>query len=144
MLLLLSFGLERDEAVPLAALLAAPSVILWTFAGLETPLLASIVMAMAAVYMQVGTGMREDSAALGVLGGLAVLTRYDAVLFAGPCAARSAGRAEPVIAKARMTAMALAVCRRPVVPLRMAALRMRCCRRRSTSRLQRRRWISLP
>ena len=44
--------MERREAMPLAAVLVAPSVILWTFAGLETPLLAAIVMAMAAVYAQ--------------------------------------------------------------------------------------------
>ena len=107
MLLLLSFGLERDEAVPLAALLAAPSVILWTFAGLETPLLASIVMTMAAVYMQVGTGDARRLLALGVLGGLAVLTRYDAVLFAGPVLL--AALAEPnQSSRTRMTAMALA------------------------------------
>jgi arabinofuranosyltransferase len=79
-LLLVSFGMERHEAMPLAALLVAPSVILWTFAGLETPLLAAIVTSMAAIC----TGSARRLPALAVLAGLAVLTRYDAVLFAGP------------------------------------------------------------
>src|SRR5688572_4212096 len=55
-LLLVSYGWERREAMPLAALLVAPSVILWTFAGLETPLLAAIVMAMTGIYTQMHGG----------------------------------------------------------------------------------------
>src|SRR5688572_14985294 len=84
LLLLISYGMERREAMPLAALLVAPSVILWTFAGLETPLLAAIVMAMAAIYTQFDGRNARRLPALGALAGLAVLTRYDAVLFAGP------------------------------------------------------------
>ena len=76
--------MERREAMPLAAVLVAPSVILWTFAGLETPLLAAIVMAMAAVYAQMDAGNARRLPVLAALAGLAVLTRYDAVLFAGP------------------------------------------------------------
>jgi hypothetical protein len=83
-LLLVSYGVERREAMPLAAVLVAPSVILWTFAGLETPLLAAIVMAMAAIYTQMDAGNIRRLPVLAALAGLAVLTRYDAVLFAGP------------------------------------------------------------
>ena len=61
MLLLVSYGVERREAMPLAALLVAPSVILWTFAGLETPLLAAIVMVMAAIYTQMDAWQRPKA-----------------------------------------------------------------------------------
>src|SRR5687768_9020889 len=84
LLLLVSYGVERRDAMPLAALLVAPSVILWTFAGLETPLLAAIVMAMAAIGTQTNAGDARRLPVLALLAGLAVLTRYDAVLFAGP------------------------------------------------------------
>jgi hypothetical protein len=82
--LLVSYGVGRPDAMPLAALLVAPSVILWTFAGLETPLLAAIVMAMAAIATQTNAGDARRLPVLALLAGLAVLTRYDAVLFAGP------------------------------------------------------------
>lgn len=83
-LLLAGFGIARPEAAPLAMVLAAPSVILWTFAGLETPVLAAIVMLMASVYGRKEEGNRRALPLLGALAGFAVLTRYDAVLFAGP------------------------------------------------------------
>jgi hypothetical protein len=83
-IMLISYGVERDEAVPMAALLVTPSVILWTFAGLETPLLAAIVMGMASLYTRIPTGHRRRLFLLAALAGLAVITRYDAVLFAGP------------------------------------------------------------
>jgi hypothetical protein len=62
----------------------APSVILWTFAGLETPLLATIVSAIAVAYTRVTLDRRRSLAALATLAGVAVLTRFDSVLFAGP------------------------------------------------------------
>ena len=62
-----------------------PSLILWTFAGLETPLLATIITAMATVYSQEETrGGQIASWRIAGMTGAAVLTRYDAVLFAGP------------------------------------------------------------
>ena len=44
----------RREALPLVAVLAGPSIILWMFAGLETPLLLAIVTTMAAIYASRG------------------------------------------------------------------------------------------
>jgi len=87
-LLLTSYGAERREAMPLAAVLVAPSVVLWTFAGLETPLLAAIVMVMAAVYAQMDAGNARRLPVLAALAGLAVLTRYDAVLLRALCCSR--------------------------------------------------------
>ncbi len=83
-LLLVSYGLERREAMPLAAVLVAPGLILWTFAGLETPLLATIITAMATVYSRRKPGEGKSLVAIAGMTGAAVLTRYDAVLFAGP------------------------------------------------------------
>ena len=57
---------------------------MWTFAGLETPFLAAIVTAMAANYTRIDAGSDRRLPVLATLAGLAVLTRYDAVLFAGP------------------------------------------------------------
>ena len=97
MLLLVSFGMERREAMPLAAVLVAPSVILWTFAGLETPLLAANVMTMAAVYTRTDVVNDRGLLVLGALAGLAVLTRYDAVLFAGPVLLAALAQSAPVL-----------------------------------------------
>ena len=106
-LLLASYGMERREAMPLAAMLVAPNVILWTFAGLETPLLSAIVMVMAAIYALMDGGDTRRLPVLATLAGLAVLTRYDAVLFAGPVLlAALAQSAESW--KKRMVALALA------------------------------------
>lgn len=55
---LVRFGVLRREAAPLAAVFAAPSIILWTFAGLETPLLFGLVTTMATVY---STPTRNDA-----------------------------------------------------------------------------------
>jgi len=83
--LLVAYGVDRREAMPLMAMLVAPNLILWTFAGLETPLLAAIVAAMTAIYTRMRNGQDEKwLQAIAILAGLAVLTRYDAVLFAGP------------------------------------------------------------
>src|SRR5688500_17956911 len=83
--LLITYGADRRAAMPLMAMLVAPNLILWTFAGLETPLLAAVVVAMTAMYTRVRGG-NDDKwlPALAVFAGLAVVTRYDAVLFAGP------------------------------------------------------------
>jgi hypothetical protein len=79
-----SYGVRRREAPLLAALLVAPAVVLWTFAGLETPLLAALVTAMASVFTSEKMGHERGLAIIAVLGGLVVMTRYDAVLFAAP------------------------------------------------------------
>ena len=83
-LMLAGFGLERREAMPLAAAAVAPNMILWTFGGLETPLLAAMVPAMTSLYSRETGRGRGWLTGVAALGGLAVVTRYDAVLFAGP------------------------------------------------------------
>lgn len=82
--LLVVFGLGRPEALPLAAVLAAPSLVLWTFGGLETPMLTAVITAMAAVAVRLQSPSGGAVWPLGLLAGLAAVTRYDAVLFAGP------------------------------------------------------------
>ncbi len=82
---LASFGMFRRDALPVVAIFAGPSIILWMFAGLETPLLMAIVTAMAASEgAQPKLRPTLHATLLGALAGAAVLTRYDAVLFAGP------------------------------------------------------------
>jgi arabinofuranosyltransferase len=83
-LLLMTYGIERREAMPLAAVLASPSIILWTFGGLETPLLTAIITAMAVIYSRRRAGEDRSLITIAAMAGAAILTRYDAVLFAGP------------------------------------------------------------
>lgn len=75
---LATYGIFRREALPVVAVLAGPSIILWMFAGLETPLLLAIVTTMAA------SRPTSHLTLLGALAAAAILTRYDAVLFVGP------------------------------------------------------------
>jgi hypothetical protein len=82
--LIAGFGVTRREAAPLAAVIVAPSFILWMFAGLETPLLAAIVAALTAAFVRTNPGDQVRLLVLALLAGLAVLARYDAVLFACP------------------------------------------------------------
>ena len=79
-----SYGAHRREVLPLAAVLVAPSFLLWTVAGLETPLLAVEVTAMAAIFSFVRVENDRRLLVIGAMAGLAVFTRYDAVLFVGP------------------------------------------------------------
>ena len=78
------YGLDRPEAPLVAVVVVAPGMLLWTAAGLETPILMAIVTAMATVYATGSPGDPRPVVTLGILAGAAVLTRYDAVLFAGP------------------------------------------------------------
>jgi arabinofuranosyltransferase len=83
------YGITRREALPVIAVLAGPSIILWTFAGLETPLLMGIVTVLATIYAEGSahdgrTQLKLRLILLGALAAAAILTRYDAVLFAGP------------------------------------------------------------
>ena len=91
----------------MSAVLVAPSVILWTFAGLETPILAAIVSLMAAIYTQRNGERPWRLPLLGALAGLSVLTRYDAVLFAGPVLLAALARPNQSW-KARLLAVVLA------------------------------------
>ena len=68
------------------AVLAAPCLVLWAFGGLETPLLLLEATGLAALSYRDGPPSRRALYLAGALAGLAVLTRYDAVLFAGPAA----------------------------------------------------------
>lgn len=61
-----------------------PPLLMWTVAGLETPLLLGIVTALAYVTLRPGQAGLQRLILAGGLGGLACLTRYDAVLFALP------------------------------------------------------------
>jgi hypothetical protein len=83
LLMVRSCGPGRQETMPLTAVIVAPSLIMWTFAGLETPLLAAIVAGMAALSTRPHID-RRSLLLVGCLAGAAVVTRYDAVLFAGP------------------------------------------------------------
>ena len=83
-LCLVIYGVNRREALPLVAVVVGPGLVLWTFAGLETPVLAAIVTIMATVFSNQSRGERRALIMMAVLAGLAVITRYDAVLFAGP------------------------------------------------------------
>lgn len=78
------YGPERAEAPLLAVVFVAPGIVLWSVAGLETPVLVGIITAMATVYATRNPGDARAVVTLGALAGAAVLTRYDAVLFAGP------------------------------------------------------------
>ena len=88
--LLGTYGAHRHEAMPLAAVIVTPSLTMWTFAGLETPLLAAIVTCMSAVYL-----CGRALLLLGILAGAAVVARYDAVLFAGPLLLAALTRSAP-------------------------------------------------
>jgi arabinofuranosyltransferase len=105
---LVHFGLFRREALPVVAVLVGPSIILWMFAGLETPLLLAIVTTMAAFDGSAQLKLRPTphTSLLGGLAAAAVLTRYDAVLFAGPVFLAALMRTHSW--RVRMTAVAVA------------------------------------
>ncbi|MFO1305781.1 MAG: hypothetical protein U1F54_18795 [Burkholderiales bacterium] len=67
----------------LALTLACPFVAFWTVGGLETPLLLSLCTIIA--YLSTQAGPRSAAAIVG-LSAVAVLVRYDAVLFVAPVA----------------------------------------------------------
>ena len=82
--LLARYGVRRREAIPLAAVLTAPSVVLWMAAGLETPLLAAIVAIIAGLLYMSESSSARSFFVVAALTGLAAITRYDSVLFVGP------------------------------------------------------------
>lgn len=65
---------------------AAPCVAMWAVGGLETPLLMLWITALAVLALREGVATPRRAYAVAALAALAVLTRYDAVLFAGPLA----------------------------------------------------------
>lgn len=83
----LAFRRQPAALLAIAALLlVSPYAILWAFGGLETPLLLALVTALAIVARKASEGnARASLPVLGfALGGLACVTRYDAVLFVAP------------------------------------------------------------
>jgi hypothetical protein len=78
------YGFRRRETQVLTALLVAPALVLWTFAGLETPILAALATVIASVFASEVMSRERGAVLLGALAGLTVITRYDAALFAGP------------------------------------------------------------
>lgn len=81
---LVEYGVTRREVVPLAAVLAAPAFALWMVAGLETPLLAVILTFIVGILHIRPSHTARSLFAAATLAGLAVITRYDSVLFVGP------------------------------------------------------------
>jgi arabinofuranosyltransferase len=84
----LLFRLFRDSVSAqvgvVLAMVLSPSVILWTFGGLETPLLLFLVTALAALAYRVDELDLKTMCVLHFLAGAAVVTRYDSVLFVLP------------------------------------------------------------
>jgi hypothetical protein len=76
-----TWGRSPTTAFFLALTLACPFVVFWTVGGLETPILLCICTAMA--FLLLGDE-RRNAAAIVALAAIAVLVRYDAVLFAAP------------------------------------------------------------
>jgi hypothetical protein len=77
-------GAPQSFVVAAMLLLASHPLLLWTFGGLETPLLTALVTAMA-----LGASSNQERSARRVawivlLGGLAFLTRHDSALFTAP------------------------------------------------------------
>jgi hypothetical protein len=106
----------RRRALYLSLALACPFVAFWTVGGLETPLLLALCLAIAAIASSSDT--EAGAATIVLLCALAVLTRYDAVLYAAPIAGVAAWRhrnAHPVRVATALAALAvigwLAFCR---------------------------------
>jgi hypothetical protein len=76
----------------LALTLASPLVAFWTVGGLETPILLAICTTLACLCVRAEPATAATAIAVLALSTLAVLTRYDAVLFAGPIGLASAWR----------------------------------------------------
>ncbi|HSJ05795.1 MAG TPA: glycosyltransferase family 39 protein [Longimicrobiales bacterium] len=99
----------RVQSLVLAMVLLPPGVAMWTFGGLETPILLLLVTAitlLAAVSDRPGTGRL---CALLFLAGLAFLTRYDSVLFTAPAVLYALSRAPSVRAGAIAVAVGAAL-----------------------------------
>ncbi len=98
----LLFRLFRDslgaQVGVILVVVLSPPLILWTFGGLETPLLLFLVTALATLAYRVDHMDLKTLCVLHVLAGATVITRYDSVLFVLPLVlwswtrARSLGR----------------------------------------------------
>lgn len=77
-------GDSLGQAWTLIILGLTPPLLMWTVAGLETPILSALAAGLAYVALLPGRPGLGRVALAGALCGLACLTRYDAILFAGP------------------------------------------------------------
>jgi len=84
------WGRSWTTAFFLALTLACPFVAFWTVGGLETPMLLCVCTAIAFLALEAGDARR--AACIVALAALAVLIRYDAVLFVAPVALHAAWR----------------------------------------------------
>ncbi len=91
-------GDGRLRAALLVIVLLSPCVLLWTVGGMETPLLMALITAITALALRADVERPSVLAAVGLLSGLAFVTRFDSVCFTAPVAlhlltrAKSAGR----------------------------------------------------
>lgn len=89
-------------------LLLAPCVLLWTFGGLETPILLFLSTVAATLAIQTTTFSRRVVLLLFFLAGLAFLTRFDSILFFIPIclyAAFKSGSLKTVLTAAALAAV---------------------------------------
>jgi hypothetical protein len=92
------------QLLALCLVLLPPSVLLWTFGGLETPLLLFLITAVVCLADRAGTAGLGWLCGVLFLAGLAFLTRFDSALFCLPVVvfaltrARSAGHAALALA----------------------------------------------
>jgi hypothetical protein len=85
-----TWGRSAMTAWFLALTLACPFLVLWAVGGMETPILICACTAMA--FLSLDADKARNAAGIVALGALAVLVRYDAVLFAAPLALYAAWR----------------------------------------------------
>jgi arabinofuranosyltransferase len=84
------------QPLVLTLILAPPCVVLWTFGGLETPILLFLVTSAALLAMSPQAPSRVRLCGVFVLAGLAFLTRFDSILFVAPLLLHMAIRARAV------------------------------------------------
>jgi hypothetical protein len=94
-------GDHRSIALILTVVALFPPALLWTFGGLETPMLLLLVALFALAAYRDGEPGGKRLIGMAIIAGLAFLARFDSVLFTGPVlvfAAMRNGRARDVTA----------------------------------------------
>jgi hypothetical protein len=84
------------QALVAALILLPPCVALWTFGGLETPLLLFLVTIATLLAADTGSASRRQACWVAFLAGLAFVTRFDSILFLGPLVLHMAFRARSI------------------------------------------------
>lgn len=89
---------DRPLLQPLVAtlILGPPSVVLWTFGGLETPILLFLVTGATLLALNPGEPSRARLCQVFVLAGIVFLTRFDSILFMAPLLLHMAVRSRSV------------------------------------------------